>query len=275
MKALFKLLFESSIVVAILSSGIAHADQLADIKARGTLVCGVMSNVPPFGFLDSDTRDVTGYDIDFCKGVAKELGVKPELKVISLDARIPELQQGRIDVLAAVLGYSAARAQQIAFTKTYFVSESVIAVKTDSGYKKLGDLAGKRISTIKGSSNIPYVEHMLPTAQLVSYDDAPSAFTALLQNKVDGFVLSESLMRRFIEKLGANANEIAVVSPPVGGEQWGLGVKLGEPALLAAVNTALDKMEKSGESQLIFDKWLGDQSGLKMKRTFKTELISG
>lgn len=275
MKAMFKLLFASSVTGAILCSSVAHADQLADVKARGKLVCGVMSNVPPFGFLDPGTREVTGYDIDFCKGVAKELGVQPELKVISLDARIPELQQGRIDVLAAVLGYSAARAQQIAFTKTYFVSQSVIAVKTDSAYKKLGDLVGKRISTIKGSSNIPYVQHVLPTAQLVSYDDAPSAFTALIQNKVDGFVLSESLMRRFIEKLGAHANEISVLSPPVGGEDWGLGVKIGEPKLLDAINTALDNMEKSGESQAIFDKWLGDKSDLKMKRTFKTEVIPG
>jgi polar amino acid transport system permease protein len=108
------------------------------------------------------------------------------------------------------------------------------------------------------------VQHVLPTAQLVSYDDAPSAFMALIQNKVDGFVLSESLMRRFIEKLGAHANEISVLSPPVGGEEWGLGVKKGEPRLLDAINTALDNMEKSGESQAIFDKWLGDKSDLKM-----------
>lgn len=174
MKKTFKLLCAASVTVCSLFANLAHADELATIKARGTLVCGVLSTLPPFGFQDPNTRAVVGYDIDFCKGVAKELGVKAELKVMSLDSRIPELTQGRVDILAAVLGYNAQRAQQIAFSNTYFVSEQVMAVKSGSPYKHTDDLAGKRISTIKGSSNIPVIHRVLPTAQLVSYDDGPS-----------------------------------------------------------------------------------------------------
>ncbi|MEX3815338.1 ABC transporter substrate-binding protein [Paraburkholderia sp. BR13439] len=274
MKSTFKKLVGVALVLGSSAVGtVAHADQLADVKARGTLVCGVLSNLPPFGFQDPDSREIVGYDVDFCKGVAKQLGVKPELKVLSLDSRIPELTQGRVDILAAVLGYNPQRAQQIDFSKTYFVSQQVMAAKTNGPYKHRDDLAGKRISTIKGSSNIPVIQRVLPTAQLVSYDDGPSAFMAMVQNKVDGFVLSETLMRRFIEKLGPNAKEISVLVPAVGQEYWGLGLKKGEPKLQEAVNTALDNMEKSGESKQIFDKWLGDKSTLKMARSFKTDPI--
>lgn len=73
----------------------AQADQLADIKARGTLVCGVLANFEPFGFQDPASREIVGYDVDYCKGVAKALGVKPVLQVVSMEARIPELLQGR------------------------------------------------------------------------------------------------------------------------------------------------------------------------------------
>lgn len=66
----------------------ASADQLADIKARGKLVCGIYTGAEPFAFQDPTTREMKGYDIDFCKGIAAQLGVKPELKVISLEARI-------------------------------------------------------------------------------------------------------------------------------------------------------------------------------------------
>ncbi|MFM0470502.1 ABC transporter substrate-binding protein [Paraburkholderia strydomiana] len=273
MKATIKMLCAASIAVTGLFVNVVHADELADIKARGTLICGVLSNLPPFGFQDPDSREVVGYDVDFCKGVAKELGVKPELKVMSLDSRIPELTQGRVDILAAVLGYNPQRAQQITFSKAYFVSQQVMAAKASSPYKHRDDLAGKRLSTIKGSSNIPVIQRVLPTAQLVSYDDGPSAFMALVQNKVDGFVLSETLIRRFIEKLGPNANQIAILTPAVGTEYWGLGMKKDEPKLQEAVNNALDNMEKSGQSQQIFEKWLGDKSTLKMARSFKTESI--
>ncbi|VVE21141.1 ABC transporter glutamine-binding protein GlnH [Pandoraea anhela] len=248
----------------------AHADALADIKARGTLVCGVVSGSPPFGYQDTETRQLVGYDVDFCKAIAQQLGVKPELKVVSIDARIPELQQGRVDVLAAVLGYNRQRAEQISFSKAYFATGQMIAVKTQSTFKTRDDMSGKRISAIKGTSAAPMMQRVLPSAQLIYFDDGPSAFMALVQNKVDGFLLAEPQMRRFINRLGNDAKTITVLTPPVGTEFWGLGVRKGEPALLGAVNAVLDKMEASGQTQTIFDTWLGDKSPLKMTRQFKT-----
>ncbi|MFM0572832.1 ABC transporter substrate-binding protein [Paraburkholderia caledonica] len=265
----------AAFVVSMTGARVVYADQLADIKARGTLVCGIVSNNPPFGFQSPDTREIVGYDVDFCKGVAKQLGVRPELKALSLEARIPELTQGRVDILTATLTFNPQRAQQIAFSNIYFVSNEVIATSAGSSNQKVNDLAGKRISTVKGSSDIPTVQHVLPTAQLVSYDDAPSAFMALAQRKVDGYVMSESIMHRFIERLGANANTIAILSPPVAREYWGLGMKKDEPKLVEAVNHALDEMESSGQSRQIFDKWLGAASPYKMKRDFANAPIPG
>jgi polar amino acid transport system substrate-binding protein len=266
-------LFYCWAVTGLLCTSAAHADQLADIRAKGTLVCGVVGTLEPFAFQDTASRDVVGYDVDFCKAVAKQMGLKAEPKVVSLEARIPELTQGRVDILAAVLGYNATRAEQIAFSKAYFVSNQSIAAKKGA-FAQRDDLAGKRVATIKGSSNIPIMQKVVPTAQLVSYDDAPSAFTALVQNKVEGYVLSESLMRRFITKLGPSAN-IEVLSPPVGRENWGLGLKKGEPALEKAVNEALDSLEKSGEAQQIFDKWMGPSTTYQMRRDFTVEQIKG
>jgi polar amino acid transport system substrate-binding protein len=262
-------------VASLAGTSVAHADQLADIKKRGTLVCGIVSNNPPFGFQKPDTREIVGYDVDFCNGVAKQLGVKPELKALSLEARIPELTQGRVDILTATLTFNPQRAQQIDFSNIYFVSNEVIATSAGSANKRVNDLAGKRISTVKGSSDIPTIEQVLPTAQLVSYDDAPSAFMALAQKKVDGYVMSESIMHRFIERLGPNADTIAILSPPVAREYWGLGMKKGEPALVEAVNHALGVMESSGQSQQIFDRWLGTASPYKMKRDFTNAPIPG
>ena len=78
------------------------ADQLADIKAKGSLVCGVLGTSKPFSFPNPQTREIQGYDVDFCSAVAKSLGVKLEIKPISVAARIPELTQKRIDVIAAM-----------------------------------------------------------------------------------------------------------------------------------------------------------------------------
>src|SRR5579859_7471307 len=106
----------------------AAADQLADIKAHGKLICGTLGTSEPFSFQDPATRELVGYDVDMCRRIADSLGVALELKAISVEARIPELTLGRVDILAANLGYTRERAQQIDFSSTYFVSAQKILV---------------------------------------------------------------------------------------------------------------------------------------------------
>jgi polar amino acid transport system substrate-binding protein len=264
--------FVLSLISAVAISTPAFADQLADIKARGTLICGVFSGAEPFAFQDATTHEVKGYDIDVCKGVAAHMGLKPELKVISLDARIPELQQGRVDILAALLGYTPARAEQVAYSDAYFVSRQMILVK-DPKYKELDDVGDKRVSTVKGSSNIPFLQKALPKANIVSYDDAPTAFMALVQGKADAHAVSEVVARRFVQKMGEQNTKLEVLEPEVGIEYWGLGIKKGEPALESAVNDALVAMDKAGEIDKIFNQWLGSGSAYQMTRTFTVSPI--
>jgi polar amino acid transport system substrate-binding protein len=256
-----------------LACSLVQADQLADIKARGTLVCGVLSTLEPFGYIDATSRELVGYDVDFCNGVAKQLGVKAEFRQLSLDARIPELSQGRVDILAAVLGYTPARAQQIDFSNSYFLSEQKLAVQDASHFRALSDLDGKRVSSIKGSSTQIMIQKAIPSAKIISYDDAPSAFMALAQRKVDGFGLTEAMLRRFIAKLGPDF-KIVVLDQPIGQEPWGLGIKKGESELLAAVNGSLDQMEASGETAQIFEKWMGKGTIYGMERKFKVQAIT-
>lgn len=247
----------------------AWADQLSDIKSKGTLVCGVLGTFEPFGFIDVASRSTVGYDVDMCNAVAAQLGVKAEVKPVSIEARIPELQQGRMDLLAAGLGYSPQRAEQVDFSSQYFVSPHKLIVKTSRGFKQPGDLEGKRVSFTKGGITEGFVRAAVPGAKLTGYEDTPTAFTALAQNKVVGFSVAEVVARRLISKTGASASEYTILEPAVGSEKWGLGVRKGEASMLAAVNDALQQMESSGEAQQIFDKWLGASTMYRMSRDFK------
>jgi len=238
-------------------SATALADQLADIKARGSLTCGVLGSFEPFGYTDIASRSAVGYDVDICTSVAKRLGVRSAVKPVSVEARIPELQQGRMDILIAGLGYSPQRADQVDFSYGYYVSDHKLTVQKTKGYTSRDDLAGKRISATKGGITEGFVRAAVPTAVLVGYEDTPTAFTALVQNKVEAFSVSEVVARRLITRLGTKASDFIVLEPAVGRETWGIGVRKGESALLQSLNAALKDMEDSGEAQQIFDKWLG------------------
>lgn len=272
---MFKVNKAAVVATALLAISLsAAADQLSDIKQKGTLVCGTLGTAEPFSFPNPSTREVQGYDVDFCKAIAKSLGVKLELKLISVAARIPELQQNRVDVIAANLGWTPERAEQIAYSDSYYASLQKLAVKHTSGFKSVPDLAGKRISAPKGSTSELAVRKVLPTASTITFQDPPAAFLAMEQGKVDGFAVSEIMLVKFKQQTEASA-PIDILEPPLMKEIWGIGMRKDETGLIKYVNGVLDGMEKSGEASRIFEKWLGSNTAYKLQRGFKIEPIKG
>lgn len=250
----------------------AAADQLADIKQKGTLVCGTLGTAEPFSFPNPQSRDIQGYDVDFCAAIAKSLGVKLELKLISVAARIPELQQGRVDVLAANLGWTPERAEQIAYSDSYYASLQKIATRRSEGFKTVADLAGKRVSAPKGSTSEMAAKKALPTATIITFQDPPTGFLAMQQGKVDAFAVSEIMLVKF-KKQVESTTPIDILEPALMTESWGIGMRKGETGLINHVNGLLLSMEKSGEATKIFDKWLGTGTPYNMRRGFKIEPI--
>ena len=253
----------------------ARADALDDIKKKGQLTCGVVSTAKPFAFVDPSLgRDVVGYDVDICTAVAKTIGVKGVVQPVSADARIPELAQGRIDVLTAVLSYTPERAQQIDFSRQYFVARLVVMTRKDAGIARLADLKGKRVSVVKSSTSEIALRNNHPDANVLSLPDPASAYLAFKQGKVDAFSISEMLMMRFVNEAGADAPSLTVLPDALQNDPWGIGVKKGEKALLDAVNDALAKLEASGEAKAIFDRWFNEKTGFAVPRTFKFDPIA-
>ncbi|QIB32840.1 amino acid ABC transporter substrate-binding protein [Ancylobacter pratisalsi] len=85
-----------------LAAGLAHADTLSDVKARGVLKCGVNQGLDGFASKD-DKGQWTGFDVDMCKAVAAAIfddASKVEYVPLSADARFPALQKGDIDLLS-------------------------------------------------------------------------------------------------------------------------------------------------------------------------------
>lgn len=262
-------------LVAVLAPA-AHADTLQDIKARGKFICGTMGTAEPFSFQDPKTRAIVGYEVDMCQAVADSLGVPLELKLIAVEARIPELIAGRVDVVAANLGWSPERAQQIDYSHQHFVSlQKVLARDADKDLKAPADLAGKRISAVRGSSSEQGARKFIPNVEPVTFKDPSGAFLALQQGKVAGFVGSELMLVKLKQQAAASAVPAKILEPALFVEPWGMGVRRGDTAMQGQVNQVLDGLEASGKAAQIFDKWFGAGTQFNMKRDFRIEVIKG
>ena len=266
----------AAIGLVVVLAPAAHADTLQDIKARGKFICGTMGTAEPFSFQDPKTRAVVGYEVDMCQAVADSLGVPLELKLIAVEARIPELIAGRVDVVAANLGWSPERAQQIDYSHQHFVSlQKVLARDADKDLKAPADLAGKRISAVRGSSSEQGARKFIPNVEPVTFKDPSGAFLALQQGKVAGFVGSELMLVKLKQQAATSAVPAKILEPALFVEPWGMGVRRGDTAMLGQVNQVLDGLEASGKAAQIFDKWFGAGTPFNMKRDFRIEAIKG
>lgn len=252
--------------------GLAHADQLDDIRKKGELVVGVLGTDEPNSFVDPKTREIVGYEVDLAKAVAQKLGVKLKLKQLAVAARIPELQQGHVDLLAASLTHNKEREAVIDFSLTTFVTGQKVLVKKDSGITALNQLAGKKVVTVKGGTQEPNVRKAVPSVEVVTFDTGPQAFQALQQGKGVGFVNDEvSLLDQFA-KLGPAAAQYEILPANLSVEPLALGLRKGETKLKAQVDGALRELEASGTAAQLFNKWYGPTTRLKFQtRSFKID----
>ena len=241
-------------------------DTLADVKTKGVLVAGVKDSLPPFGFIDEKTRTIVGYDIDFLKAIAKKLGVKLEMKPVTSASRMPQLQEGNIDIIAATMTKNPERSKVIDFSYTYFLTGQKFLTKKGKA-KKLEDLDGFKIGTAKGSTSEQNAKRALPHSKILSFDDYPQAVLALQQGKVAAVTTDESILAGQLAKLPKGEYEIPNIR--ISEEPYGLGIRKGDTNFLNIVNETLLEMEKSGQAKALFEKWFGPDSSTPLVRDFE------
>jgi polar amino acid transport system substrate-binding protein len=262
----------SAVVAATALVSAAHADQLDDIKKKGEIVFGVLGTDEPNSFVDPKSREIVGYEVDIAKAIAQKIGVKPVFKQLAVAARIPELQQGRVDVLAASLTHNKERESQIDFSLTTFVTGQKVLVKTSSGVKDVPDLAGKKVLTVKGGTQEPNIRKAVPNVDVVTFETTQQAFLALQQGKGVGYVNDEASIVNDFAKLGPAKKDYTILPTSISVEPLALGIKKNEPALKKVIDDTLRGLESSGDADKLFVKWYGPSTKLQFdKRSFKID----
>lgn len=255
------------ILAAITANSALAVDTMADAKRKGVLVVGCKDSLPPFGYIDESTRRIVGYDIDFANAIARKMGVRVELKPVTSASRMPQLQEGNIDMIAATMTKDPERAKVIDFSYAYFLTGQKFITKKGS-VRSLKDLAGKRIGTAKGSTSEQNVKKAIPSATILSFDDYPQALLALEQGKVAAVTTDEAILAGILAK-APNKSKFEIPNLQISNEPYGLGMRKGDTKFVNFVNKTLLEMEKSGEAAKIFEKWFGPKTQFQLKRTFK------
>jgi polar amino acid transport system substrate-binding protein len=160
----------SVVITAILASlvlaacgGAATAepkDLLEAIKQRGYILVSTDPNYEPQSFLNtegsrpSDTKcpgdaltaaEMQGFDVDVAKAIGEALGVETCFATPSWDAITAGNWADKWDVSVGSMTVLKGRQEILDFSVPYYYSPAAVAVRADSGFTSVEDLAGQAI----------------------------------------------------------------------------------------------------------------------------------
>jgi polar amino acid transport system substrate-binding protein len=199
-------------------------DKLAQILRRGTLVGYAELDYPPQSIkVDGATRDpntkcqpteitareVTGFDVETTKLVAKALGVE----ACFVQPTWTEVTAGgwsdRLDIAYGSGAINATRMEHLYMTQPYYYVPQRFLVAKDSTATKPSDLDGKKIGTctsctvesyLKGTLVIPGVDlvQKVKDPTLVGFETEKPGIEALAAGKIDAFLTAEPVAEEAI-----------------------------------------------------------------------------
>lgn len=235
---------------------------LTHVQAAGHFTLGLDADFAPMGFTD-DNGEIVGFDIDLAKAVGEKMGVDVEVKPIDWDSKDMELSSGKIDVIWNGFSITDERRQEVLFSNPYLSTKQSIVVKKGSDITKKADLAGKKIALQDGSTSEDALKADTATYESVG-DDNISRFKENSQvlmevdsGRADAAVIDEVFVRYYLQKENL-LDKYTVLEEGFDEEDYGVGGRKGDYALMEAINKALDECKADGTTSEISQKWFGE-----------------
>jgi polar amino acid transport system substrate-binding protein len=221
----------------------ANADDLATIKQRGTLIVGVKTDYPPFGFR-SPSGEIVGIEPALAADVAKSLGVKLELVPVVASNRIEFLQQGKIDLIIATMNGTMMRRSAIDVVKpSYYAAGYNIMVPKSMNLKSWAELKDKPVCGIQGAY-YNYEAGMNFELQVAAFAGPAEALTALKQGHCVGLLYDDTAIEGVMRGPEWNNYDMPLDSQEV--QPWGLAVRKDQPEWAAYLSAMVKKWSKDG-----------------------------
>ncbi len=239
-------------VGTLFATGAGAQDALEKVKASGVIKIANSGVYPPFEFKEGDK--LVGFDVDLAELVAKELGVKADISVIDFKGLIPSLKSGKVDLLVTAMTHTPARAEQVAFSESYYDTAVAIAVRDDkTAIASKSALDGKVIGAELGTTGEREARSIKSAKEIKTYDTLMLALRDLEIGRSDAVVSNLPPLQYLIHK---NFPRVKVTATYDSG--WvGINTRLEDKTLMAEINRILKQAKANGELERIRAKWFG------------------
>ena len=219
------------------------------------------SDANPFSFVNAQGQP-DGYTVDLCKFVVhsleQQLSAKLTIAWVPVDtqSRFDAVAAGRADMECGASTVSFERMAKVDFSSFVFMENTGLLVRTGSGISSVGDLGGKKIAAIAGTTNEFALKKELQRRQLqtslVEVKDRQEGMAELASGAVDGFASDKLLL---VGAQNAEASTYTLLPENLSYEPYAIALPRGDWAFRIAVNRGLSQLYSDPQIIDIYLKW--------------------
>ncbi|MEM8893848.1 MAG: transporter substrate-binding domain-containing protein [Bacteroidota bacterium] len=230
-----------------------------------------------------------GYEFDLLTKFCKEIGVELRLEVTpGLSEGFMKLNQGKGDILAYNLTVTKERKERIAFTHYHNLVRQVLVQRKPNNWRDMKlheientlirnpiDLIGKEVWVRNSSSYLARMRNLSDEigGDIIIVEDYPDVETEGLIKKVAEGQVEYTISDEDVALVNASYYPILDVKTPVSlPQQIAWGVRKNAPNLLNTLNGWIDRMRKTSDYYVIYDKYF--RSTRQSRRRVQSEFFS-
>ena len=231
------------------------------IQAKKELVVGTAASMPPLNMTTKDGQ-IVGMEMELARLFADGMGVKLTLKPMHFNDLLPALETGQVDMILSSMTMTPGRNLKAAFVGPYFASgKSILTKKANVGsVDEIGKMNNpeKVFVALKGSTSQMFVERLMPKAKLVLADDYGQAVEMVRNDKAVAMVADYPICMVSVYRYPEAG--LITLEKPISYEPIGIALPPNDPLLVNWVQNFLNTLEKTGEMQLLLERWFKDTS---------------
>lgn len=229
------------------------------ILETGSLPVCTDPSWPPFEFVDEETGQLEGFDIDLARRLGPRLApaVQTRLVTVGFDSLYDALLAGRCDVVLSALPYEAMRTEDVTYSVAYFNAGLVLVRRREAqGIEQLEDLEGRLVGVEWGfvPEGDRRQQNFMQKLSLRRYDLPADALQALGAGEVDAVLADRISVLTYLR--GSDGLEIA--GEPLVDLNYVIPVRPDSFRLLKEIDRVLLEMREDGTLEELQARWFQD-----------------
>ena len=237
-------------------AGCGAAKTSSSSEGAKKFIMGIDPEYPPFSYM-ADDGSYTGFDVEVCRAVCKELGWELEIFGVNWDQKLTQLDARECDcVWSGMTILDSMKEAGYVLSAPYYDNTQVLLVKEDSGFKSSADLTGKAVAVQLGTSGESLLNGDLKSladkfSNVVTCDSFLKCFTELSGNAVDAVFVDKPVAAAYAEE----NKGFKIIDENLGAEQYGIAFRSGDEELCKTVEDTVAKLVENGTYAKIAEKY--------------------